>query len=115
MSSFMDSYFPNDIPDEWSLTDQQKSHGIGVNQKSDKPNIRRYFDRWVDLKYDSKIWDKETIVTNSIQRLQNTFTSFYIEKELNEKYEEKTKSLKEETNTWDMNGIKLILSTLEEE
>ena len=113
--SFMDSYFPNDIPDEWSLTDQQKSHGIGVNQKSDKPNIRRYFDRWVDLKYDSKIWDKETIVTNSIQRLQNTFTSFYIEKELNEKYEEKTKSLKEETNTWDMNGIKLILSTLEEE
>ena len=113
--SFIDSYFPNDIPDEWSLIDQQKSHGIGVNQKSDKPNIRRYFNRWVDLKYDCKIWDKETIVSNSLQRLENILSSFYIEKELNEKYEEKAKTLKEEFDNWNMNSIKLILSILEEE
>jgi hypothetical protein len=23
------SYFPDDIPDEWSAEDQQKSHGVG--------------------------------------------------------------------------------------
>jgi hypothetical protein len=27
--AFMDTYFPDDIPDEWSLQEQQKSHGRG--------------------------------------------------------------------------------------
>jgi hypothetical protein len=26
---FYATYFPDDIPDEWSLADQQKSHGVG--------------------------------------------------------------------------------------
>lgn len=28
--SFYDLYFPDDIPDEWSLADQRKSHGYGL-------------------------------------------------------------------------------------
>ena len=111
--SFMDVYFPDDIPDEWSLIDQQKSHGIGVNQKGDIPLIRRYFNRWVDLKSDCKIWDKETIVTNILQNLQNSFKSFYIENEILEKYDEKAKS--NISDAWDMKNMKLLLSTLEEE
>jgi hypothetical protein len=109
--SFFDNYFPDDIPDEWSLMDQQKSHGIGVNQKCDTPNIRRYFNRWVDLKSECKIWDKETIVANCIQSLQ--FNSFYIEDEIIEKYETKAKTTV--SDTWDFKNIKLILSSLEEE
>ena len=26
---FYDTYFPDDIPDEWSRSDQEKSHGLG--------------------------------------------------------------------------------------
>jgi len=29
MEAFMEMHFPTDIPDEWSLADQQKSHGRG--------------------------------------------------------------------------------------
>jgi len=39
---FYDTYFGiiEDIPDEWSLEDQQKSHGIG------KPEESRFLTRW---------------------------------------------------------------------
>jgi hypothetical protein len=30
--AFMERYFPDDIPDEWSAADQQKSHGRGVKK-----------------------------------------------------------------------------------
>jgi hypothetical protein len=43
---FCTNYFPNDIPDEWPLEEQLKSHGIGVNQASDVPVLRRYIQRW---------------------------------------------------------------------
>jgi hypothetical protein len=106
---FMNWYFPDDIPDEWSLDDQQKSHGIGVNQKCDKPNILRYFNRWVDLKNDSKIWDKETIALKSLQSIFNNFTRYYTEDEIFNKYKEKS-AVK---NIWNMKSLKLILSSLE--
>jgi hypothetical protein len=28
--AFYSTYFPDDIPDEWSLADQKKSHGAGM-------------------------------------------------------------------------------------
>ena len=31
---FYAAYFPDDIPDEWSLKDQEKSHGVGVLRSS---------------------------------------------------------------------------------
>lgn len=30
LEAFYDKHFPDDIPDEWSAEDQQKSHGVGV-------------------------------------------------------------------------------------
>ena len=30
LEAFYGTYFPDDIPDEWSLVDQKKSHGPGV-------------------------------------------------------------------------------------
>jgi hypothetical protein len=32
---FHDTYFPDDIPDEWSAADQQMSHGVGCAPTQD--------------------------------------------------------------------------------
>jgi hypothetical protein len=42
MEEFYEKYFPDDIPDEWSKKDQQKSHGDGVLGPTDKPTIWKY-------------------------------------------------------------------------
>jgi hypothetical protein len=110
---FMDWYFPDDIPDEWSRIEREKSHGFGVNQKSDTPNIRRYFTRWVDMKYSCKIWDKELIVNKCLEALKNSISSYYIEDVLFEKYDAKVDVLKVEKNTWNLNSLKMVLSALE--
>jgi hypothetical protein len=41
--AFCEFAFPNDIPDEWSLEDQKKSHGQGVTN----PGERFYWRRWL--------------------------------------------------------------------
>lgn len=110
--TFMDWYFPDDIPDEWSLADREKSHGIGVNQKSDTPNLRRYFNRWVDLKTDCKIWNREVLVNHSLQNVTNPFSTYYIEDELFEKYDTKNSEIKLVQDTWNLSSLKLILSAL---
>jgi hypothetical protein len=110
---FMNEYFPDDIPDEWSRADQEKSHGYGVNQTNDKPLLRRYFMRYVDIKSNCMIWDKETIVCNSIQRIQDKFDDFYIEKKILNIYKENKKIIEQESNLWNLRSLKYILSTLE--
>ena len=112
-TQFMDWYFPDDIPDEWSRAEREKSHGIGVNQKCDTPNIRRYFTRWVDMKHSCKIWDKELIINQCLQNLKDSINSYYIEDNLFEKYDAKVDILKAEKETWNLNGLKMILSSLE--
>lgn len=42
MEEFYEKYFPDDIPDEWSKKDQQKSHGDGMLGPDDKPNIAKF-------------------------------------------------------------------------
>ena len=111
---FMDWYFPDDIPDEWSLDDQMKSHGFGVNQKEDKPILRRYIHRWIDMKSNCKIWNKETIVITAIMNIENDFTEFYFENKMIEKYENvKNKFIEQNSNPWDFKSIKYVISTLE--
>ena len=43
MEQFYDKYFPDDIPDEWSLLDQQKSHGDGILGPSDKVKLSKWY------------------------------------------------------------------------
>ena len=43
---FYDLYFPDDIPDEWSRKDQEKSHGYGCLINKEIPNEGKYRDRW---------------------------------------------------------------------
>ena len=39
---FYDTFFPNDIPDEWSKADREKSHGLGVGPCT----LSECFERW---------------------------------------------------------------------
>jgi len=52
MEQLADTYFPDDIPDEWSSADQQKSHGRGVAESApSEPSV------WIrTVKLDDRIW-----------------------------------------------------------
>ena len=43
---FYETYFPDDIPDEWSLEDQQKSHGYAVLIGDEIPNTEKFIRKW---------------------------------------------------------------------
>jgi hypothetical protein len=43
---FWDTYFPDDIPDEWSLEDQKKSHGPGILRPTETPSIGKLVHKW---------------------------------------------------------------------
>ena len=49
--SFYDTWFPNDIPDEWSLDDQNKSHGNAASSLSCRKYNELYFRSFVKSKY----------------------------------------------------------------
>lgn len=55
-----DTYFPSDIPDEWSSADRQKSHGRGVVPAIPNPDHQILFDRFLRRMYGSvpskQIW-----------------------------------------------------------
>ena len=44
--AFWDLYFPDDIPDEWSREDQEKSHGWGALINKEVPTVTKYNNRW---------------------------------------------------------------------
>ena len=48
---FYDTWFPNDIPDEWSLDDQKKSHGDAASSLSCRKCSELYFRSFVKSKY----------------------------------------------------------------
>jgi len=56
LEQFWDTYFPDDIPDEWSLADQQKSHGSGVLIGDEKINFSRFSETWLTSLESKSIW-----------------------------------------------------------
>jgi hypothetical protein len=46
LERFWTIHFPDDIPDEWSLADQKKSHGSGVHMAHEKPSLSRFLRSW---------------------------------------------------------------------
>jgi hypothetical protein len=54
--SFYDLYFPDDIPDEWSKQDQEKSHGYGCLINKETPNYSKYIDRWFTAMTTRSVW-----------------------------------------------------------
>ena len=82
MEEFYEKYFPDDIPDEWSKKDQQKSHGDGVLGPNDKPTIWKYSRcflsrtpqlAWNTTKTVNNYLDKVDITDCSVERLLETY------------------------------------------
>lgn len=53
---FYDEYFPDDIPDEWSLSDRAKSHGGGCMQPDTTPSLSRFLQTWFGRYPSAVIW-----------------------------------------------------------
>jgi hypothetical protein len=68
MEEFYEKYFPDDIPDEWSKKDQQKSHGDGVLGPTDKPNIWRYSRNFMS-KPPQLAWNTTKSVNNYLEKV----------------------------------------------
>lgn len=54
--AFYDEYFPDDIPDEWSVADRELSHGRGALQPGATPCGERFLLSWFG-RLPSIIWD----------------------------------------------------------
>lgn len=68
MEEFYERFFPDDIPDEWSKKDQQKSHGDGVLSPTDKPNIWKYSRNFLG-KAPYFAWNTTKDVNNYLEKL----------------------------------------------
>ncbi len=71
---FWDTFFPDDIPDEWSLNDQQKSHGLGVLINQENPQFWKFAEKWFgDLK-SKRIW----LGTHSMRKIISEQKQFLV-------------------------------------
>ena len=75
---FCECYFPDDIPDEWSLEDKQKSHGNGILEVGELPSIEKFFDIWTHT-------NENTILKEYSLQYKQTFA---FEKDIIQKYYE---------------------------
>jgi len=91
---FCNQYFYDDIPDEWSLEEQEKSHGKGILMIGEKPSFEKFFSIWVNKDSECFISHKESIVKEYIQKYPST--TFDFELELIKKYD---------TSKFDMKSI----------
>lgn len=74
--TFFNYYFSDDIPDEWSLEDQHKSHGYGVLEKDETPNLEKFISIWVDTEAKKCIENFTTIVKEYNEKYKSLSYSF---------------------------------------
>jgi hypothetical protein len=65
---FWETYFPDDIPDEWSLEDQQKSHGEGALIGDETPSYLKYSSKWFNQCETRSLWMGVSNALNSIEK-----------------------------------------------
>ena len=68
MEEFYDTYFPDDIPDEWSKRDKEKSHGDGVLGPTDKPTIWKYSRNFLS-KMPQLAWNTTKVANNYLEKV----------------------------------------------
>jgi len=76
---FYDNFFHDDIPDEWSLQEQEKSHGKGILMIGEKPNFEKFFSIWVNKDSECFIPDKDIIIKEYIEKYPSKTFDFEIE------------------------------------
>lgn len=55
---FYSKYFPQDIPDEWSLADREKSHGRGLGKNHDQARVR-FIHHTLQRSKSLELWDSK--------------------------------------------------------
>jgi hypothetical protein len=68
LEEFYEKYFPDDIPDEWSKKDQQKSHGDGVLSPTEKPTIWKYSRNFMS-RLPQLAWNTTKSVNNYLEKV----------------------------------------------
>jgi hypothetical protein len=68
MEEFYNTYFPDDIPDEWSKRDKEKSHGDGVLGPTDKPTIWKYSRNFLS-KMPQLAWNTTKVANNYLEKV----------------------------------------------
>jgi hypothetical protein len=76
---FYDNFFHDDIPDEWSLQEQEKSHGKGILMIGEKPSFEKFFSIWVNKDSECFIPDKDIIIKEYIEKYPSKTFDFEIE------------------------------------
>lgn len=91
---FYSHFFHDDIPDEWSLEEQMKSHGKGILSVGEKPDFEKFFYIWVNKDSECFILNKDIIIKEYIEKYPSK--TFDFELELIKKYD---------TSTFNMNTL----------
>ena len=104
LENFYSKYFPDDIPDEWSLEDQEKSHGSGALIGSEKPNFRKYSNRWYCYVESSAVWFGTKEAVSLLSKISK------IEKGWDVVYEEDFKAIMSEWNLTPVKKRDIIVS-----
>lgn len=68
LEGFYEEYFPDDIPDEWSLEEKKKSHGSGyLRESGEEISGGRWTRTWLsDSWRAAAVWGQEAEVTNKL-------------------------------------------------
>jgi hypothetical protein len=91
LEEFYETYFPNDIPDEWSKEEQLKSHGDGILGPSDITNIWKYSRNYFSGK-SRLVWGTKYVVGKLLEsnksiysdcNLYNYISQLYISNNIN--------------------------------
>lgn len=56
--AFYDEHFRDDIPDEWSKADREKSHGIGALQRDTECSVERFLVKWFGHIPSAVVWNQ---------------------------------------------------------
>jgi len=54
---FYDTQFPDDIPDEWSKAEREKSHGLGSVQPGTAPSAEKFLRTWFGRISSAVVWN----------------------------------------------------------
>jgi len=101
---FYDTFFPNDIPDEWSRKDREKSHGAGVSSCS----VHECFQRWFQKLPSRTIWKglpRALEIWRGISVDSGPFTNIF-----HRAYTEKMDIWKERMKTWKFPVYKIVVT-----
>jgi len=69
--AFYDEHFPDDIPDEWSTAEREKSHGRGASQPGAAPSAEKFLNSWFRSLPSAVIWNGFASAAKGLAQIKN--------------------------------------------